>query len=93
MAERIAGARAHCEKVTGTIAAGRPVIAEVAMAKNHATDVCSWVCDEAVQIHGGAGYMQGTLVERLYRDARLYPIGGGTRVIMNEVIIKQALGL
>ena len=42
---------------------------------------------------GGAGFMEGTLVERLYRDARLYPIGGGTREIMNEIIIKQSLGL
>ena len=45
-------------------------------------------CDHAVQLHGGYGYMRETLVERLYRDARLYPIGGGTREIMNEVIAK-----
>ena len=48
----------------------------------------SAVVDHAVQIHGGAGYMRETVVERLYRDARLYPIGGGTREIMNEVIAK-----
>jgi acyl-CoA dehydrogenase len=59
-----------------------------AMTKNVATDACSAVCDAAVQIHGGYGYMRETLVERLYRDARLYPIGGGTREIMNEVIAK-----
>ena len=59
-----------------------------AMAKNAGTDMCSYVCDEAVQIHGGAGYLRGTVVERLYRDARLYPIGGGTREIMNEIIAK-----
>ena len=59
-----------------------------AKAKNVATDMCSFVCDQAVQIHGGYGYMRETLVERLYRDARLYPIGGGTREIMNEVIAK-----
>jgi acyl-CoA dehydrogenase len=41
-----------------------------------------------VQLHGGNGYMRGVVVERLYRDARLYPIGGGTREIMNEVIAK-----
>ena len=51
-------------------------------------DMCSFVCDEAVQLHGGAGYLRGTVVERLYRDARLYPIGGGTREIMNEIIAK-----
>ena len=58
------------------------------MAKNTATDMCSFVCDAAVQIHGGAGYLRSTVVERLYRDARLYPIGGGTREIMNEIIAK-----
>ena len=50
--------------------------------------MCSFVVDQAVQIHGGAGYMRGVVVERLYRDARLYPIGGGTREIMNEIIAK-----
>ena len=50
--------------------------------------MCSAVCDQAVQIHGGAGYLRDVIVERLYRDARLYPIGGGTREIMNEIISK-----
>ena len=50
--------------------------------------LCSAVCDQAVQIHGGYGYMREYVVERLYRDARLYPIGGGTREIMNEIISK-----
>jgi acyl-CoA dehydrogenase len=59
------------------------------MAKNTASDMLMFVCDEAVQIHGGAGYLRGTVVERLFRDARLYPIGGGTREIMNEVIAKS----
>ena len=59
-----------------------------AMTKNTATDMCSFVVDQAVQIHGGNGFMREFLVERLYRDARLYPIGGGTREIMNEIISK-----
>ena len=40
------------------------------------------------KLHGGYGYMRDFVVERLYRDARLYPIGGGTREIMNEIIAK-----
>ncbi len=68
--------------------AGEQTPSLAAMAKNTATDACSWVCDQAVQIHGGYGYMREVLVERLYRDARLYPIGGGTREIMNEIIAK-----
>jgi len=90
MASRIAAARALTGEVCArALKANDPSVAGLAaMAKNVATDMCSFVCDQAVQIHGGYGYMRETLVERLYRDARLYPIGGGTREIMNEVIAK-----
>jgi len=91
MASRIAAARALTgEAVMRVLKPGGDLQAAglAAMAKNVGTDMCSFVCDQAVQIHGGYGYMRETLVERLYRDARLYPIGGGTREIMNEVIAK-----
>jgi acyl-CoA dehydrogenase len=90
MASRLAAARALTnEAVTRALAGAAIELAGLAaMAKNVATDTCSFVCDQAVQLHGGYGYMRETLVERLYRDARLYPIGGGTREIMNEVIAK-----
>jgi acyl-CoA dehydrogenase len=88
MATRIAAARALTGEVTRSYLAGEQANGLAAMCKNTATDACSWVCDQAVQIHGGYGYMRETLVERLYRDARLYPIGGGTREIMNEIICK-----
>ena len=85
---RIAAARALVGEVAMRALKGEVVAGQAAMAKNVATDMCSFACDTAVQIHGGYGYMRETLVERLYRDARLYPIGGGTREIMNEVIAK-----
>ncbi|MRG96092.1 acyl-CoA dehydrogenase [Polyangium spumosum] len=88
MATRIAAARALMNDVVARHLRGDMVTGLAAMAKNTATDMCSFVCDEAVQIFGGHGYMRETLVERLYRDARLYPIGGGTREIMNEIICK-----
>ncbi|MGE0866972.1 MAG: acyl-CoA dehydrogenase family protein [Kofleriaceae bacterium] len=88
MASRIAAARAMTGEVVTRILRGEQAGGLAAMAKNVATDACSFVCDQAVQIHGGHGYMRETLVERLYRDARLYPIGGGTREIMNEIIAK-----
>jgi acyl-CoA dehydrogenase len=50
------------------------------------------VADEAIQIHGGYGYMREYGVERAYRDARLGPIGGGTDEVMKEILGKQ-LGL
>jgi acyl-CoA dehydrogenase len=88
MASRLAAARALTNEVVVRHRRGEMVAGLAAMAKNTATDMCSAVCHEAVQIHGGAGYMRDVIVERLYRDARLYPIGGGTREIMNEIIAK-----
>jgi acyl-CoA dehydrogenase len=88
MATRIAAARALAGELATRHARGDAVAGLAALAKNAATDACSFVCDQAVQIHGGYGYMREYVVERLYRDARLYPIGGGTREIMNEVIAK-----
>jgi len=90
MASQIAAARSLTGETCVRALRGEQleVAGLAAKAKNVATDMCSYVCDQAVQIHGGYGYMRETLVERLYRDARLYPIGGGTREIMNEVIAK-----
>jgi acyl-CoA dehydrogenase len=88
MASRIAASRALTGECITRVLRGEQAAGLASMAKNVATDMCSAVCDQAVQIHGGYGYMRETLVERLYRDARLYPIGGGTREIMNEVIAK-----
>jgi acyl-CoA dehydrogenase len=91
MQTRLAAARALTGEAVIRALRGEQDPALMAMTKNTATDMCSWVCDQAVQIHGGYGYMREYVVERLYRDARLYPIGGGTREIMNEIIAK-ALG-
>ena len=88
MATRIAAIRALTGEVTTRVVRGELVPGLCAMAKNAATDACSAVVDAAVQLHGGAGYLRDVVVERLYRDARLYPIGGGTREIMNEIISK-----
>jgi len=89
MATRIAAARALSGELISRLLDGSATPALAAMTKNTASDMCSFVCDQAVQIHGGYGYMRETVVERLYRDARLYPIGGGTREIMNEIICKM----
>ncbi len=88
MATRIAAARALVSETTVRHLRGENVGGLAAMTKNTCTDMCSFVCDQAVQLHGGYGYMREYVVERLYRDARLYHIGGGTREIMNEVISK-----
>ncbi|GAA4564895.1 acyl-CoA dehydrogenase family protein [Micromonospora coerulea] len=68
--------------------AGQPVVTEVAMAKNVAVAACDWVVDQALQLHGGFGYLRDAEVERHYRDARILGIGGGTTEIMNAIIAK-----
>ena len=88
MATRIAAARALTGEVATRFVRGDAAPQLAAMAKNTGTDMLSFVVDQAVQIHGGYGYMREYVVERLFRDARLYPIGGGTREIMNEIISK-----
>jgi len=92
MATRIEASKAFTYSIAAKMDAGQPVVREVSMAKNFATSVSDEVTYEAVQVFGGMGFMRGTLVERLYRDNRIYAIGGGTYEIMNEVIAKQ-LGL
>lgn len=91
MATAEAGARAFVATIAERHRRGEDVSAEVAMAKNHAVAACAFVCDKAVQLHGGMGYMRECRVERLFRDQRLYAIGGGTTEIMNEVIWRRGL--
>ncbi len=73
-------------------AAGEWALAQTAMAKKYATEMCCKLADMSLQLHGGAGYMMEYDIQRHWRDARLGPIGGGTSEIMNEIIAKQ-LGL
>jgi acyl-CoA dehydrogenase len=89
MATRIDVAREYAYHCAALMQAGKNPVKEVAMAKNFAVEVCEEVTREAVQIFGGMGYMRESVVERLYRDAKLLSIGGGTTEIMKELIAKQ----
>jgi len=71
--------------VAGTPEHGHSVIAEACMAKQTAVDCATYVCDQAVQLHGGTGYLHGTEVERHYRDARILPIGGGANEVLADL--------
>lgn len=86
-------ARALNYEVALQVRAGKVDIPSVSMAKNFAAEVAVEVCHDAVQIFGGMGYMRETRVERMSRDARLLPIGGGTSEVMNELIAKWGLKL
>jgi acyl-CoA dehydrogenase len=92
MARQTDVARRYVRDVALRHLAGEDVLTEVAMAKNTAVFACDFVTNEAVQLHGGLGYMRESEVERHYRDARILGIGGGTNEIMNEIIAKRILG-
>jgi citronellyl-CoA dehydrogenase len=69
-------------------ARGMDCVKEISMAKVMVGEVANKVAFDAVQIHGGYGYMDEYPVSRMYRDARLIPIGGGTSEMMKEIISK-----
>jgi acyl-CoA dehydrogenase len=71
---------------------GQDALKEVTMAKLASQRAAFEVADDAIQLHGGAGYMKEYEIERAARDTRLGPIGGGTDEIMKEILGKQ-LGL
>jgi acyl-CoA dehydrogenase len=73
-------------------AEGEDAVQQVTMAKLVTQRACFEVMDTCLQIHGGAGYMKEYEIERMARDARLGPIGGGTDEIMREILGKT-LGL
>jgi acyl-CoA dehydrogenase len=89
MARQIDVARTYVRHTALRVASGEQLVTEVAMAKNTAVAACDYVVDQAVQLHGGLGYLRDAEVERHYRDARILGIGGGTTEIMNEIIAKR----
>ena len=85
MRRQVEVARTYTREVAARHVAGENVIAEACLAKQTACDAATYVCDQAVQLHGGTGYMHGTEVERHYRDARILPIGGGATEVLTDL--------
>jgi len=71
---------------------GEPAIMEAAIVKLFVGESCNRVAEMAVQIHGGYGYVREFPVERMYRDARLATLGGGTSEIQKIIISRMLLG-
>jgi len=92
MATKIEACRDLTYHALRLFVSGQDALQEVSCAKLLACRAAVEVADDAVQLHGGYGYMREYDVERALRDARLGPIGGGTDEIMKEIIGKQ-LGL
>ena len=88
MRRHVEVARTYTRDVAARHTNGEFVVAEACLAKQTAVDCAAYVCDRAVQLFGGAGYMHGTEVERHYRDARLLPIGGGADEVLRDLTAK-----
>lgn len=89
MATEIEAARALVYTCAYRWEQGEYPVKEISMAKLFAGEVACRVADEALQIHGGAGYMMEYPVQRAWRDARLLRIAAGTDEIMREIISRQ----
>jgi len=92
MATEIEAARLLVNRAAWLRERGERFTKEAAMAKLFATEMSERVCHNAIQIHGGYGYVQEYEVERMYRDQRLCAIGEGTNQIQRLVIAWQILG-
>jgi acyl-CoA dehydrogenase len=78
-------ARCYVRHTAARYVAGEEVTAEACLAKQTAVECATYVCDQAVQLHGGTGYLHGTEVERHFRDARILPIGGGATEVLTDL--------
>ncbi len=91
MATEIEAARHLVHHAAALYTAGEDCVTAVSMAKLFATEVANRVAYQAVQLHGGYGYMREFPVERFFRDVRLWTIASGTSEIMREIIAKRIL--
>jgi butyryl-CoA dehydrogenase len=91
MATRIEAARQLVLHAASLRDAGRPCLKVAAMAKLFASEMAERICSDAIQIHGGYGYVQDFPVERIYRDVRVCQIYEGTSDIQRLVISRELL--
>jgi acyl-CoA dehydrogenase len=89
MAQRVAASQAMLEMLAWRLGQGESPVAEICMMKNQATQTMAYCASEAVQIFGGAGFMRGIKVERIYREVKVNAIGGGTEEIMKDLASRQ----
>jgi acyl-CoA dehydrogenase len=92
MDTRLRAAELLVDEAAGAVDRGERATAEVARAKLFATENASWVCDRAVQFHGGLGVKRGEIVERLWRDVRALRIYEGTSEVQKLILAREMLG-
>jgi len=92
MATRIEAARHMALHAADLRDRGEPCLKEASMAKLFASEMAEQVCSDAIQIHGGYGYLRDFPVERIYRDVRVCQIYEGTSDVQRMVISRSLAG-
>ncbi len=91
MATRIEMSRNACHKAAWLVDQGRPDPALNAMAKYYAAETAVWVCDKALQMHGGYGYIDEYDIQRFYRDAKILEIYEGAKEAEKITIARRLM--
>ncbi len=89
MAMRINAVKSTLELLAWRVGEGEKPVAEICMLKNLATSTLEFCANEAMQVFGGAGYLRGAKVERIYRETKVMSIGGGSVEIMKDLAARQ----
>ena len=91
MERRVQAAKLLIQRAAWLKDTGKPCRREASMAKLYTTEAATWVTHQAIQVHGGYGYVKEYAVERYYRDARVMEIYEGTSEIQRLVIARSLL--
>ena len=89
MARKINATHAYLEQCALRVHNGETPVADLSLLKVQATLTMEYCAREAMQIMGGAGFMRGSRIERIYRDVRVNAIGGGSEEIMRDLVSRQ----
>ena len=89
MSAKIDAVEAYLNQVCWLFNNGKKPIAEISKLKFFASKALEFCASEAMQILGGAGYLRGNRVERIYREVKVMAIGGGSEEIMRDLAVRQ----
>lgn len=89
MSRAVNATQAYLEMTAWRVAQGESPVSDLAMLKVQATQTMEFCAREAMQIFGGAGYIRGHKVERIYREVRVNAIGGGSEEILRDLAARQ----
>ena len=92
MSAKIDAMDAYLNQVAQLMNDGEMPVAEISKIKFYCSECIESIASEAMQIFGGAGYLRGNAIERIYREVKVMAIGGGSKEIMKDLTAKQ-LGL